>query len=102
MVGDLAQITDHDRGQTLPQLARPAIQAGAHAAHQITRQLLGEPGEPFHYVNLGMMATIGRGSAVCEFPNGLTFDGPVAWLAWLGVRLVELGGMRNQFDVLSA
>jgi NADH dehydrogenase len=48
------------------------------------------------------MATIGRGAAVCEFPNGLALDGSVAWLAWLGVHLVELGGMRDQLDVLTS
>lgn len=100
VVGDLAQV--NDRGRMLPQLAQPAIQTGAHAARQITRRLLGEPGQPFHYVNLGMVATIGRGAAVCEFPHGITLEGPVAWIAWLGVHLVELGGMRNRFDVLSS
>jgi NADH dehydrogenase len=98
VIGDLAQMTDD--GQLLPQLAQPAIQSGAHAAHQITRRLMGEPGQPFHYDNLGIMATIGRGTAVCEFPNGLTLQGPAAWLAWLTVHLVELSGMRNRLDVL--
>jgi NADH dehydrogenase len=98
VVGDLAQMMDG--GQILPQLAQPAIQSGAHAAHQITRRLLGEPGQPFHYVNLGILATIGRGTAVCEFPTGMTLQGPVAWLAWLTVHLVELSGMRNRLDVL--
>jgi len=98
VVGDLAQMTDG--GQILPQLAQPAIQSGAHAAHQITRRLMGESGLPFHYVNLGTMATIGRGTAVCAFPTGLTLQGSVAWLAWLSVHLVELSGMRNRLDVL--
>lgn len=100
VIGDMAQISDD--GKSLPQLAQPAIQAGKHAAHQITRRLLGEPGAPFHYINPGTMATIGRGAAVCEFPNGLALDGSVAWLAWLGVHLVELGGMRDQLDVLTS
>lgn len=98
VIGDLAQMTDD--GQMLPQLARPAIESGAHAARQITRRLMGEPGQPFHYVDLGTMATLGRGTAICEFPTGLTLRGPVAWLAWLTVHLVELGGMRNRVDVL--
>lgn len=98
VVGDLAQMTD--AGRALPQLARPAIESGAHAARQITRRLMGAPGQPFHYVDLGTMATLGRGTAVCEFPTGLTLKGPVAWLAWLMVHLVELGGMRNRLDVL--
>ena len=99
VIGDLALMTD-DR-QTIPQLARPAIESGAHAARQITRRLMGEAGQPFHYVDLGTMATLGRGTAVCEFPSGLTLQGPVGWLAWLMVHLVELGGMRNRVDVLA-
>ena len=98
VIGDLAQMTDG--GHILPQLAQPAIQSGAHAANQITRRLMGEPGQPFHYVNLGTLATIGRGTAVCAFPTGLTLQGSVAWLAWLTVHLVELSGMRNRLDVL--
>lgn len=99
VVGDLAQITAD--GHLLPQLAQPAIQAGHHAAHQIARRLMGEPGQPFHYINLGTMATIGRGEAVCEFPRGLTLQGPLAWIAWLGVHLTELSGIRNRLDVLT-
>jgi NADH dehydrogenase len=30
----------------------------------------------------------------------LTLQGPVAWLAWLTVHIVELSGMRNRLDVL--
>lgn len=98
VVGDLAQIVTE--GHLLPQLAQPAIQAGHHVAHQITRRLLGEPGQAFHYTNLGIMATIGRGAAVCEFPLGITLQGPLAWIAWLGVHLTELSGVRNRVDVL--
>ena len=100
VIGDMAQVSQD--GQALPQLAQPAIQAGKHVARQITRRLLNESGAPFHYTNPGTMATIGRGAAVCEFPNGVRLDGSVAWLAWLGVHLVELGGMRDQLDVLTS
>jgi NADH dehydrogenase len=99
VVGDLAQMVDG--GHMLPQLAQPAIQSGAHAARQITRRLMGEPGQPFHYVDLGTMATIGRGTAVCEFLTSLTLQGSVAWLAWLTVHLVELSGTRARLDVLA-
>lgn len=100
VIGDMAHVSAG--GQPLPQLAQPAIQAGKHVARQITCRLLNQPTAPFHYTNLGTMATIGRGAAVCEFPNGVRLDGSVAWLAWLGVHLVELGGMRDQLDVLTS
>jgi len=44
------------------------------------------------------MATIGRGSAVVEFPNQRTLDGPLAYFAWLGIHLALLSGMRNRIE----
>ena len=46
------------------------------------------------------MATIGRGSAVVEFPNKRTLHGPLAYFAWLGVHLVLLSGTRNRIETL--
>jgi len=60
----------------------------------------GEPAQPFKYWDKGFMATIGRGSAVVEFPNKRTLDGPLAYFAWLGVHLALLSGMRNRIETL--
>jgi NADH dehydrogenase len=46
------------------------------------------------------MATIGRGSAVVEFPNQRTLHGPLAYFAWLGVHLALLNGTRNRIETL--
>jgi NADH dehydrogenase len=87
-------------GVPLPQLAAVAIQGGHHAAAMILRRLRGAPPAPFHYVDKGTMATIGRHDAVAQLPGGIRLKGPVGWLAWLGLHLVMLIGFRNRANVL--
>jgi NADH dehydrogenase len=94
--GDIALI----EGQPLPQLAQPAIQAGRHAGKQIARLMTGRPTEPFHYHDKGIMATIGRRSAVVELARGMRLRGTLAWLAWLALHLVYLLGGRNRLSAL--
>jgi NADH dehydrogenase len=90
--GDIAL----DEKNPAPQLAQPAIQQGKHAADQVIHLLRGEPTEPFHYHDKGTMATIGRRSAVVQFPRGARITGTLAWFAWLGLHLVYLLGGRNR------
>jgi NADH dehydrogenase len=84
----------------LPQVAQVAMQSGAHAARQILRDLDDLPGQPFVYRDKGIMATIGRRSAVTELPFGLALKGTLAWMAWLGLHLFYLLGFRNRASVL--
>ena len=42
------------------------------------------------------MATIGHRSAVVQLPRGVRMRGTLAWLAWLGLHLIELLGGRNR------
>jgi NADH dehydrogenase len=95
-VGDVAV----NPGDPLPQLAQPAIQGGKHAGVQIRRILAGAPTEPFEYHDKGTMATIGRSDAVVQLPIGLRIKGWPAWLAWLGLHLIELMGGRNRIASL--
>jgi NADH dehydrogenase len=83
-----------------PQLAQPALQQGKHAAAQVARLARGEPTQPFRYHDRGMMATIGRRSAVVQLPVGVRFTGTPAWLAWLGLHLIYLLGGRNRVATL--
>jgi NADH dehydrogenase len=46
------------------------------------------------------MATIGRRSAVAELPGRIRLHGTPAWLAWLGLHLLYLAGLRNRLSVL--
>ncbi len=98
VVGDMGEVVSE--GRLLPQLGSVAMQSGEHVARQISRRLVGEPGQPFKYWDKGFMATIGRGAAVVEFPNQRTLHGQLAYFAWLGVHLTLLSGMRNRIETL--
>jgi NADH:quinone reductase (non-electrogenic) len=95
-VGDIALVD----GLPLPQLAQPAIQAGRHAARQIGRLAAERPTSAFSYHDKGIMATIGRRSAVVQLPRGLRIRGTLAWLAWLALHLITLLGNRNRLSAL--
>ena len=99
VIGDLAFAADR-HGKPHPQLAQVAIQGGRHAAKNIRRHTMGRPYKPFKYHNHGIMATIGRQSAVAELPGGLKLRGTIGWLSWLGVHLVFLVGFRNRVVVI--
>ena len=94
--GDIALID----GQPLPQLAQPALQMGRFAAEQIIRLAAGQPPVRYRYHDKGIMATIGRRSAVAQLRFGIRFRGTLAWLAWLGLHLVTLLGSRNRIITL--
>ncbi|HEY8225582.1 MAG TPA: NAD(P)/FAD-dependent oxidoreductase [Pyrinomonadaceae bacterium] len=98
VVGDMGEVSSE--GQVLPQLGSVAMQSGEHVGRQIARRLVEEETQPFKYWDKGFMATIGRGSAVVEFPNKRTLHGPIAYFAWLGVHLALLSGMRNRIETL--
>ena len=98
VVGDMGEVASE--GKVLPQLASVAMQSGEHVGKQIARRILGEETQPFKYWDKGFMATIGRGSAVVEFPNKRTLHGPLAYFAWLGVHLALLTGVRNRIETL--
>lgn len=97
IAGDLARLSDF-KGKPVPCLAPAATQMGRHAAKQIAHHLAGKPGAPFVYFDKGNMATIGRSSAVANYRK-ITINGYFAWVAWLGVHLVFLMGMRNRISV---
>lgn len=99
VVGDFGAAKDEE-GQLLPQLAPVAIQGGRHVARSIHHRLDGRATEPFHYIDKGIMATIGRRAAIVQLPFGLRFTGSLAWLMWLFLHLVTLIGFRNRLSVL--
>jgi len=97
--GDIAVNPD----DPTPQLAQPALQMGRHAAAQIVRLQRQLPTEPFAYHDKGLMATIGRRSAVVQLAGRLRWlrlRGTLAWLAWFALHLVYLLGGRNRVSTL--
>jgi NADH:ubiquinone reductase (H+-translocating) len=97
-LGDLAHCPGRD-GNPLPGLAPVALQEGRAAARNILRDLSSSARKPFHYVDKGMLATIGKNKAVGQFRK-LRFTGLTAWLAWLFVHIYFLTGFANRFLVV--
>jgi NADH dehydrogenase len=89
VLGDLANTLD-DQGKPLPGVAQVAIQGGAYAAKTIRARLEGKKAPPpFHYLNKGEMAVIGRAAAVANV-FGLHVSGLLAWLMWLFIHLIYI------------
>jgi NADH dehydrogenase len=95
-IGDIALVEQ----APLPQLAQPALQSGRHAAAQVKRLLAGQATTALSYHDKGIMATIGRRSAVVQLPRGVRITGTFAWLAWLALHIVTLLGNRNRVSAL--
>jgi NADH dehydrogenase len=98
VIGDLAALKDED-GHWLPGVSPVAIQEGTATAHNIGRDLQGEPRKIFHYWNKGSLATIGRAAAVADFGR-IHISGFLAWLAWLFIHIFFLIGFRNRLIVM--
>lgn len=95
VVGDLAQAKGKD-GQPLPGVAQVAIQGGTYAAKTIVKRLRGQnDNQPFHYLNKGEIAVIGRAAAVADI-FGLHLAGVLAWLTWLFIHLMYIVEFQNR------
>lgn len=97
-IGDAANIPDGD-GNALPQLGSVALQSGKWAGKNIVAQVKGDGVMPFHYHDKGIMAMIGRNAAVSEIgKHRHHLEGPLAFVAWLGLHVVLLSGIHSQVD----
>jgi NADH dehydrogenase len=95
-VGDIAVNPD----DPTPQLAQPAMQMGRYAGAQIVRLQRQAETVPFTYHDKGLMATIGRRSAVVQLARGPRLRGTIAWLSWLALHLFYLLGGRNRVSTM--
>jgi NADH dehydrogenase len=108
-IGDVASYM-YD-GSPLPGLGQPAIQGGEHVAEVITQvREQGKTIKPFSFLDKGIMAVIGRRSAVTGVPKPghyhemktptdekyMSLTGLPAWEAWLGVHVTYLRGFQNK------
>ncbi|MBI5707105.1 MAG: NAD(P)/FAD-dependent oxidoreductase [Armatimonadetes bacterium] len=102
VIGDAMCLND-EAGAPLPGVAQVAMQQGDYVAQTIASEVAGtSPAgkrKPFHYVDKGIMATIGRRQAVCVI-GGRKFKGPIAWMLWLTIHIWYLIGFRNRLLVL--
>ncbi|MGI8816905.1 MAG: NAD(P)/FAD-dependent oxidoreductase [Pseudonocardia sp.] len=86
----------------LPGLAEVAMQSGRHAGAEIRARISdpSAPAQPFHYRNLGTAAYICRGHAVVE-AGPLRLSGLLGWVAWGGIHIAFLAGVRNRFATVA-
>jgi len=100
VIGDLAGAGLIDDGDVpLPMLIPVAMQEGRKVAATIKDLLRNYGATNFRYKDPGIMATIGRNSAVAQLgPVRLT--GFLGWLMWLVVHLVNVISFRSRIIVL--
>ena len=99
-IGDQCLMTaDPNYPNGHPQLAQVAIQQARLLARNLRARQEGKPLSPFHYKDLGSMATIGRNRAVAEI-RGAKWGGFTAWMLWLVVHLRSILSVRNKVIVL--
>ena len=79
--------------------AQAAIQQGRFVGKLIGRQLKGRDWKhPFHYVDKGNMAVVGKNFAILE-SGFLRTSGFVTWLIWIFLHLMSLPQLQNRMRV---
>ncbi len=97
VIGDLAGA--EDGASMLPMLIPVAMQEGKHVGATIAEMVAKGGASAFRYKDPGIMATIGRNSAVAEL-GWLHLSGFLGWLMWLGVHLINVISFRSRLVVL--
>ena len=97
VIGDLAGAMEG--GALLPMLIPVAMQEGRQVAATIAELVWNGGAHAFRYKDPGIMATIGRNSAVAQL-GSVRLSGFLGWLMWLGVHLVNVISFRSRIVVL--
>ena len=98
-VGDISWQTEEKYPTGHPQVAQVAIQQAVQLAANMKKMVRQQTNlQPFHYRDLGSMATVGRHRAVVDLPFW-RFQGAFAWFTWLFVHLFALIGTKNKLFV---
>lgn len=98
-LGDTSSCKGAD-GKPLPGLGAVAKQQGEYIAKLIRARIEGRPSPgPFHYVDYGTMATIGRKSAVADL-GFVKLNGSIAWWLWGLVHVSFLVDVRSRIAVV--
>ena len=96
-IGDLAGAAVG--GVPLPMLIPVAMQEGRRVAATITDITANGGASAFKYKDPGIMATIGRNSAVAELGR-VHLSGFLGWLMWLFIHLINVVSFRSRILVL--
>jgi len=98
-LGDCAAVPNpFNPGQSYPPTAQHAAHQGAVLAKNILAVMRGDPPQPFRFKILGLLASIGRRTAVAEI-LGLNFSGIIAWFFWRSIYLSKLPGLQKKVRV---
>ncbi|MGB7291231.1 MAG: NAD(P)/FAD-dependent oxidoreductase [Thermodesulfobacteriota bacterium] len=99
-LGDCAQIPDPQTGKPYPPTAQHATREGKRVAFNVAAAIRGKEKsrKPFKYKAMGMLAPLGRRSAVAEI-LGIKFSGFVAWFMWRSIYLSKIPGWDRKFRV---
>ena len=97
VIGDLAGAKDGEA--SLPMLIPVAMQAGKHVAACIGDMVNNGGAKTFRYRDPGIMATIGRNSAVAQL-GPVHLSGFLGWSMWLAVHIVNVISFRSRLVVL--
>ncbi|HEY6740052.1 MAG TPA: NAD(P)/FAD-dependent oxidoreductase [Actinopolymorphaceae bacterium] len=101
-IGDIAS---EEGDRALPQLAQPAMQQGKYIAELLADVLDGKAddigdGPRFDYRDRGILATIGRSSAVAQIKRVPPVTGFPAWILWIVIHIFYLLGNRNRLATI--
>ena len=99
VIGDAAVFVPAGQEHPLPGVSPVALQQARFVGKQIANSVHDRPRTRFHYLDKGMMATIGRSRAVAQVGR-LQLTGFIAWLAWLALHIFYLIGFRNRLMVM--
>jgi len=100
VIGDTALAHDV-ADKPLPGIAPVAKQQGAYVAEAIKAQLAGKAAPPpFRYRDRGLLATVGRKTAVIAFGR-LRIKGRFAWWIWGIAHIYFLISLRNRLIVMT-
>lgn len=97
-VGDAAYMEEEAYPKGHPQVAQVALQQASNIEQNLRRQDQNKPLKPFHYNDLGSLATIGRNLAVADLPF-IHLKGFIAWITWLLVHLMSILGVKNKMFI---
>lgn len=104
-IGDISICMNEQSPKGYPQVAQVAIQQAKNLANnlKIASNKKFHAGykdslKPFHYKDLGSMATIGRNLAVVDLP-WLKLRGSLAWYVWMFVHLMSILGVKNKLFI---
>jgi len=97
-IGDCAQIPNPRTGAPYPPTAQHAVREGKMVAQNIAASIRVGKKKPFTYRPLGVLAALGRRSAVAEI-CGIRFSGFFAWWLWRTIYLLKLPGLERKVRV---